>query len=188
MTIDTTFAISEIAGGTRFLLPKRKLPLSLLKVARAIMTLGGLLMVGGLAPIASGNIALFSWFHGLALIAGVMPLVVGLLMIRGQSTVECRGGYLVVRDQFSLIRWQRRFELMKIKQLAVAELPINVAAKGAGSGLGGESITILIADQGERGRRVLLFGYDAALLENIITQMRRRCGFHPTESDHKIVH
>ena len=186
-----TLSLEQLAGGTRLNLPRRVLPLPLRQFGKAAVILGAMLMAAGLSPLIDWTplltydelmarlVSISGALHTAAFIAGAFAVAFGLLLLRGRSCIDCLSGKLIVEERLGPLRWRRHFDLTTIEALTVEVLPFNFAQAPSGAGLGQESITILVAATTQRGRRVLSFGYPAPLLEQVITEIRRRSSWAP---------
>ncbi len=171
MVSNDLVSIDELPDGVKLVLPRRELPLSLVRVARSVTVLSGAAAVIGLSRLLTTEMITSSIGSILSVIVGGIGIFFGLLLWCGHSVVICRSGRLLLREQYGPFRWHRSFLLNELSKLQVSTLPLTAVSKGASESLAGETISILAGDVKDRGRRVLMFGYAPELLKVVVAKL-----------------
>jgi len=155
-------------------LPPRVLPSALRRLGQGSLTLGLVLALAGASPLLGltwGATAGPPWLAVACLVLALLPLAFACMILFGRSSIEVVGKRLVIRERAGLLCLRRSFALGTITQMQVEALPLSASIHGASSEGGGASIIVLVADTVDRGRRVLLFGYTPAILEDLAARL-----------------
>ncbi|MEN9834586.1 MAG: hypothetical protein RL011_779 [Pseudomonadota bacterium] len=171
MVSNQIVSFDQLPDGVRLVLPRRELPLSLVRVARSVTVLSAASAVIGLSRLVSADFSTLSPGSVIITLVGAVGIFFGLLLWCGHSVVICRSGQLRLREQCGPFRWQRSFSLTEISQLTVSTLPLTAVGKSASQAMAGESITIMAGEIQGRGRRVLMFGYAPELLKSVLSKL-----------------
>lgn len=170
----------EFAGGeARFDLPVR--PLGWGRLFGALLIGFGLLFVW--SPAGELWHALETWLHGQSagmgvffglfslpfLVAGSIPLAVGLLILFGRSRAEWRDGQLRAAEMLGPLRWTRRLPRKPIRKLEV-----SAATSKSGTGVPREMAQFsgLMAEFADGSRKLVVLGYPKDWLLPLAQELR----------------
>jgi hypothetical protein len=170
----------EFAGGeARFDLPVR--PLGWGRLFGVLLIGFGLLFVW--SPAGELWHALETWLHGQSagmgvffglfslpfLVAGSIPLAVGLLILFGRSRAEWRDGQLRAAEMLGPLRWTRRLPRKPIRKLEV-----SAATSKSGTGVPREMAQFsgLMAEFADGSRKLVVLGYPKDWLLPLAQELR----------------
>jgi hypothetical protein len=172
-----------VDGEVRFELPARSL--------RALRWFGALLIGFGLlfAWAPAGNLweALVQWREGRAgrgsaafalfelpfLIAGCIPILLGLLVLFGRCTVGWRSGELRVTERLGPFCWTRQMPGAAVARLEVSSARSRTSGAPLREIAGFAALAVQFADG---SRRLLVLGYPKDLLLQLARQLREYLG------------
>src|SRR5262249_30244276 len=148
---------------------RRWLPQPIRNIGWGLLLLGSLLVFAGLSKLCApevGNSLLAGTFLGLF---GAALGFFCFLFLFCHTLVDLDRDWLYIREQVGWVAWRRVFNVKDLGGLAIEKLPLPGAPTPlpATGSLPATEITVLASVIKGKGRRVLAFGYDSALLSQV---------------------
>jgi len=172
-TLPPQIKVVETPNGVLVRLPKR--PWGFYKLGGALFILFGLVFIGFPAVVlflASRDAASWEDFGilagvlGLFMLAGVIPILIGLSALVGRTDIGIDGDNLVTAERIGSLRWRRRVPLERLRYLQVASGNAQIDGQPVVSNPFGKTAALAAALTQGRSR-ALVMGYPKEWLEAV---------------------